>query len=317
MGVISGVPCEDDAIAIATEFFGESVLSCERFATGLRHWVYDVTLRDSLRSVVVRLSHPDHRAELAGGIYWHDRLASVGVPVARVLGSNTTADQPYMILERLDGTDIDNVLDELTSNQVSGAARSVAVMQRNAATMPRASGYGYALSYDTPLRASWRDVLQAHLERSREWVEAAGVVDTKWIDRTASELRRCSVLLSGVTPTAFLHDATTKNVIINAESVTGLVDVDEMAFGDPLWTVALTRMSLLSSERPTAYADEQIALIDSTTQARDRVDLYTALHCAAFLGEIGQTFNRTEPARVDHDYRQHLETLLSTLIQVA
>ncbi len=43
-------------------------------------------------------------------------------------------------------------------------------------------------------------------------------------------------------------------------------------------------------------------------------DLYTALHCVAFLGEIGQAFNRAEPEPVDEDYREHMEQTLASLL---
>ena len=82
-GRVSGpefAPSAKDAIQVAESFFAERVESCVRFTTGLRHWVYDVTLAESARRVVVRLSHPDHRRELAGGVFWHDQLAAAGVP---------------------------------------------------------------------------------------------------------------------------------------------------------------------------------------------------------------------------------------------
>ena len=42
---------------IVADVFGEQSKTCERFTTGLRHWVYDIVL-ESGRNVVVRLSHP-------------------------------------------------------------------------------------------------------------------------------------------------------------------------------------------------------------------------------------------------------------------
>ena len=50
------------------------------------------------------------------------------------------------------------------------------------------------------------------------------------------------------------------------------------------------------------------------TAPADRLDLYTALHCVAFLGEIGQAFNREEPEAIDEGYREQLEQTLTSLL---
>lgn len=299
---------------VAERFFAERVESCDRFTTGLRHWVYDVTLAESARRVVVRLSHPDHRRELAGGVFWHDQLAAADVPVAAVIAADVSADQPFMILERLAGTDIGNVFDTMSQDQIRSAAHAVAEMQRLTGALPHADGFGYALNYQSPLHRTWRDVLEASLDKSRRWIRSVGVVDEQWVAQVAALLDHRADLVVGVQPRAFLHDATTKNVIVDHGCVTGLVDVDEMAFGDPLWTVALTRMSLLSAGRSTAYADEQVDLVSASSDARDRVVLYTALHCLWFLGELGQAFNRDEPAPLDRAHQAHLEGVLSSLL---
>lgn len=307
-------PTSDDARRIAREVFGEQAASCERFTTGLRHWVFDVVLAESHRQVVVRLSHPDHRDELAGGVFWHRRLSDVGVPVAPILASDTSAEQPFMILERLAGTDIGNVIDDMSHDQVRGAALAVVEMQHNAARLPRADGFGYALDDQQPLHPSWTALLHWHLERSRTWITAAGLVNVSWADRVAELLERRSLLMEEIAPVAFLHDATTKNVIVHEGRVTGLVDVDQTGFGDPLWAPALTRASLLASGRRTDYADIQLAVLARTGAGSDLIDLYTALHCLAFLGEIGQTFNRDDPAAIDESARRHLESVLATLL---
>ena len=157
-------PTADDARRIAENVFGERPASCVRFTTGLRHWVYDVVLSDTGRNIVVRLSRPDHRRELAGGVFWHQQLEQIGVPVARVLASDVSAEQPYMILERLAGTDIGNVIDVMSADEIRTAAHAVVEMQLNTARLPLADGYGYALGYEDSLQTSWAKVLESSVE---------------------------------------------------------------------------------------------------------------------------------------------------------
>ncbi len=306
----SGQPSDIDASLIASRHFGESVSSCVRFTTGLRHWVYDVHLESGL-NVVVRLSHADNRSELAGGVLWSNRLTQVGVPVANVLAHDVVAEQPFMILERLPGSDLGNVFDDLTDDQIGSIGRAVADMHKRAATLPSATGYGYATDDSTQLHATWRSLLEGQVDRAHEWILAADVVSPAWSTNVRAALDRFPGL-DDVEPSAFLHDATTKNVIVHDGAVSGLVDVDEMAFGDPLWAVALTRMSLLAAERPTMLADVQAEALGSTDNAK--LDLYTSIFCLTFLGEIGQAFNKSEPPMVDQKHRHHLEALLDSML---
>ena len=81
-----------------------------------------------------------------------------------------------------------------------------------------------------------------------------------------------------------------------------------------VYEVALTRMALLSMRSPTDYVDAWCEAMEPGTAPADRLDLYTALHCVAFLGEIGQSFNREEPKATDAAYREHLEQTLASLL---
>jgi len=96
--------------------------------------------------------------------------------------------------------------------------------------------------------------------------------------------------LDALPPVPFLHDTTTKNVIVTQEgSFSGIVDVDDLCFGDPRYVVALTLASLIASGGPTAYVD---AWMNSANYRKDRIfQLYVALFIVDFMSEHGQEFN--------------------------
>ena len=300
---------------IARSVLGEEIDHLVRFPTGLTHWVYDVEL-NSGRQVVIRIASPRHRAELVGAMYWQERLLPLGVPLAEILFSDVDADLPYLILERLPGADLGNVYAELTSAQRTALALTVTGLQELAGRLAEANGFGYALAYDSNLHREWIDVLSASLRGGRSWIERAGVVDPAWADKVAVKLARLIDTFDDVHPRAFLHDVTTKNVIVEKGVLSGIVDVDSMAFGDPLWTVALTRMSLLALRQPLDYVDSQAeALSHATTMSAARLNLYTALHGLSFLGELGQAFNRDTPPALDLEHQRHLEETMSSLVR--
>lgn len=296
---------------IAAHVCGDSVDSCERFPTGLRNWVYDVTF-ESGRQVVVRMSHSENGAELDGGLFWTPMLVECGVPVASIIAHDTTCEQPYVVLERLPGTDLGNVFDTLSPDDLARIAGQVGAMQHAATSLPRGAGFGYALSYDTVLDETWPAVLEQQVDRAEQWIRTAGVVDPSHAESVRIQLGASTSLLNDVAPIAFLHDATTKNVIVDAGQVTGLVDVDTMAFGDPLWAVALTRMSLLSARREDTYIDLLVDAMGIRYQ-QARLDLYTRIFCLTFLGELGQAFNQPSTSPVDIAHQQHLESVFANL----
>lgn len=96
--------------------------------------------------------------------------------------------------------------------------------------------------------------------------------------------------------------------------MSGIVDVDVVCFGDPLFVVALTRMALLSRAYSTDYIDfwcDELAL-DAT--GRRALGVYTALFCVIFMGEIGQRFNRDEPIPADPVLVERYLTIFENLL---
>ncbi len=188
---------------------------------------------------------------------------------------------PVMIMERLPGTDLGHVYDRLSDDQKRRISAWVVDLQRRTATLPQGPGFGYAHSYDDPtLLPTWRDVLLASLERSRRRIESAGVVDVEVVERVESRLADFDDYLRRIEPIPFLHDTTTKNVIIDlqgngAPSGSGIVDVDSICFGDPLFTLALTRMALLAHGHDTAYIDHWERHLNLTAEQHARL---AALH---------------------------------------
>jgi Ser/Thr protein kinase RdoA (MazF antagonist) len=310
------VPTQDDASALARRLFGVGVREIARFPTGLCHYVYDVVLDDG-RNVVVRLASDETRAILAGGIYWHDRLRRVGVPIPALLYADLDPPGgfPVMVLERLPGRDLTFEYGNLTSDQKRSLARTIVGIQDRVGTLPQAAGFGFALSYDDAgLRTSWLDVVLADLERSRRRIIAAGIVDVAHVDRVGERVQTCAPYLRAVEPRPFLDDLTTKNVLVLNGALSGIVDTDCACFGDPLFTVALTWMALLGQRLETDYIDYWCQQLRLTREQEQALRLYTAVFCVGFLSELGQRFNKDEPAPVDPAYFHHLERTLDCLL---
>jgi aminoglycoside phosphotransferase (APT) family kinase protein len=84
-------------------------------------------------------------------------------------------------------------------------------------------------------------VLDANLARSRRLISAAGLFDLGLVDVMRAEVSARREEIDCVEPTPFLHDVTTRNVIVTpAGTFSGIVDVDDLCFGDPRYPAALT-----------------------------------------------------------------------------
>ena len=139
----------------------------------------------------------------------------------------------------------------------------------------------------------WSQVLDAHVARSRRRIADAGLFDIGLVDRVQSELTTMRDAIDRVGPTPFLHDTTTRNVIVTPEGgFSGIVDVDDVCFGDPRWPAALTMAVLMAQGGPVAYVK---AWLRHAGQTDDPVFwLYVSAFLLDLMSEHGQTFNGNE-----------------------
>ena len=135
-------------------------------------------------------------------------------------------------------------------------AFSLAAIQDKVITLRAGSGYGYARSLEGPFKdKTWSDVIARSLARSRRWIEDAGHFDPVIVDAVSNAARGFTNYFESIAPTPFLHDITTKNVIVADGKLSGIVDVDDLCFGDPLYLLGLINMALLAHEFDSDYLD--------------------------------------------------------------
>jgi aminoglycoside phosphotransferase (APT) family kinase protein len=314
---ISAEPTEQDAAVIAAEALGGAVEAAARFPTGSSHYVYDVRFAGGRRAVV-RISRREQIEDARGSVYWSRMLRPKGVPLPELLHVDLTMTRhpfPLVVLERLAGDDLGTVYDRLSRRELRILAERLAAVQDIVTALPAGRAFGYAPRDDGPFpHASWRDVVAASFARSRGRIRAAGLVDEGVVDAVEATAERFAGYLDRVPPTPFLHDITTKNVIVHAGLLSGIVDVDDLCFGDPLLLIALIRMALLAHGHDPVYVEEWLDIVRPDAQQRAVLDLYTLAHCIDFMGELGQLFNRAEAVSADPAYLARLHALHARLL---
>ncbi|KAA6490728.1 hypothetical protein EXN67_28035 [Rhizobium rhizogenes] len=280
------------AAAIASKAIGCAPAAVRRFTTGARHYVFDLQFAER-SPAVVRIGDPSARVEMAGAVYLSHLLRPGGVPLPAILAQDLDAEFPWLLLERFPGSDLGSVISDLTEEKLDKIASSVAHAQAIAGRTASAGRYGYAARPEHAPNDAWSQVLLANLARSRERIGSAGLFDVGLVDAVRHEVTARRGEIDRIEATPFLHDTTTKNVIVTREGAfSGIVDVDDLGFGDPRYPAALTLAALMAYGGPVSYVS---AWLRHAGQADDWLfRLYTTVLLLDLMGEHGNVFNGNE-----------------------
>jgi aminoglycoside phosphotransferase (APT) family kinase protein len=282
-------PDEKDAVAIATRALGLAPSSVRRFPTGMQHYVFEARYADRA-DVVVRIASEASRAKMAGALELSRLLLPLGAPLPKILAEGTAETPSWLILERLPGTDLGDLIATFDEAILDGVAQRVVAVQAVVARTPSAGRYGYAVRPKDAPWATWSDVLDASLARSRQRIGSGGCFDLTPVEQTRQRLEQLRQRIDRQPPIPFLHDTTTKNVIVTeAGEFSGVVDVDDLCFGDPRYAAALTLAVLMVFGGPQSYV---AAWLRRASAADDEIfRLYVNLFVLDLMSEQGHVFN--------------------------
>jgi len=317
---IAEEPGNELAQEIAASFAHRDIASVRRFSTGLCHYVFEAAVQGE-RPLVVRIAKPENERLLAGAVYWEKRLRTAGIPVARILHADLKKEQfpfAYLILERLDGNDLEDVYPRMSSKSQYRLGQQMAAIQSTIAAFPEGATFGDALSYDEPSRyASWQRVVEANIETCRGRIQGDSVLqvaDVALLESAASSLDQ---EFSKVEARPFLDDTTTKNVIVAPSGdLSGIVDVDTVCFGDRLFPLALTRAAFAKLGFDPVYTDAWAAMSHPDDKESRRLSFYTALFAAILLSEEGLRFNRTSAVDIGRTGIERLKELFAAQLKL-
>jgi RIO kinase 1 len=276
--------------------YNEEIKEIERLETGLCHYVYDISFyeRDNL---VIRIASQESKNLIDSGIYWLKYLSNLELPIPDLYHYNLEIDQPYMIISKLQGRDLAYVYDSLTGSEKEKLAREIVDIQRTISLLQPNDFFGYANKYhDETLRenTSWKQVIYDSIMKSKKLINQNNIFDSKYSDLLLSKLGKFDLYFSKIKPKAFLDDLTTKNVLLHQGKFTGIVDIDQVCFGDKIFHLALTKMALLAQESDTDYIDFMIEEYKLDKEELEILNFYVTVSCLGFMSELGQKFNKDE-----------------------
>ena len=226
-------PTVDDVQQIANSFLRQGELNIQRLPTGLCHYVFNV--QGEQQRFVIRICHPDNTSHLSGNLFWSTQLQKLSLPIPQIFKLSIEEQKySFMILEYIDCVDLGELVDQMSKDQKAEVVDQLIKFQRNADTLPEASGFGWGFHYNCPqLITSWNQIIENSLERARSWIQIVGQVDPTYVEEVRQLQDEFKGYFSTIQPRAFFHDLTTKNLLVSKSdySVMGFVDLDQMAFG--------------------------------------------------------------------------------------
>ncbi len=275
-------PDEKDAAHVTSHLTGEIVTSVSRLTTGNQNYVYAVDTEQS--TYVIRMTHK-FRDKFVSALYWQKQIIPLGVPLAKFIAQDLDGQYspfPALLMKRLPGADIGRAYPSLTAEQKKSIARQMVDIHAKLSVLPDGPKYGYT---PNPPHETWVDFLAKDLNVASDRISKAQIFDRNIINVAFSFLDSLKEDLLKIRPRPFMPDTTVKNVIVHEGTLMGIVDVDDICYGDPLFTLSLTYAGSEIDGLDTDYADAWARFLDLDLHAQRRLEFYRLLHTTWFMGE--------------------------------
>lgn len=262
---------------LCIQCLSEAPRSVERCAVGQGNYVFIVEC--SKTKYVVRLS--SERSAYDSTVYWLEQLASIEIPVPKIISKGRFGEFEYLILSYFEGKDIGLVYPQLSDNEKKEIAKEIVHIQNQVAAL-RLENVGP--------QWSWKSFIDDMLERAKKRIATNGYFEVEKVDRLWKSAEKLDKYFLSIEPIAYLDDVSTKNLLIHNGRISGIIDIDWIGIGDKLTYVAMTNMALLNMECDTDYVKyilDEMLLNDIQKKA---FLFYTLMFCVDFMGERGMQF---------------------------
>jgi hypothetical protein len=278
-------PNEQTITSILFAMTEEEVLSVTRMTTGEQHFVY--AIRTPETEYVLRLTDISKKHKFHSAVAWQKRLLPLGIPLAKFIKSDLDCQYspyPALLMMRLPGDDLVNIYSELTDANKKSLANEMVNIQALCRKLPEGSGYGILDSYnDSRIEKTWYQFLSKKLELYQQQITKTGIFNPQLAFDVLKIANDMEENFRMIRPLPFLWDASERNVLVHEGKIAGIVDVDEVCFGDPLLVIALTSTCLELEGLDTVYTDYWIEALHLDNPAQARLDFYRLFYALGFM----------------------------------
>ncbi len=303
MNIHNLTPNENAASSVVHLMTGEKVISVERMATGDQNFVYAV--KTSAAEYIIRMTDVNHKYKFQSAISWQKMLLPIGVPLAEFIQSDLDgkySPYPALLMHRLPGDDLINAYPRLTNEDKRNLANEMINIQALCTCLPEGPGFGILDSYDViPPDKSWHEFISNRLYLYKDHITKNAVFDPNMVSPVIESANSMEENFNIIKPTPFLWDASERNVLIHNGKISGIVDVDEICFGDLLLVIALTSTCLELEGHDTVYTDCWAETLHLDLAAQARLNFYKLFYAVAFMRKHAMQTANSKKALFDTD----------------
>jgi hypothetical protein len=294
-------PNEKIASAAVASMTNEIVLSSNRMATGDQHFVFAIQTEKS--EYVLRMTSMDQKRKFISGIYWQEKLIPLGVPLAKFIKTDLNAKYspfPALLMMRLLGDDLCNIYSSLTNFDKKNLANEMVKIQAATNELPDGLSFGITDSYETLIDdKSWYCFLLNRLKLFRGIIKENGIFDENGVTKVILITKDMEENFRKIRARPFLWDATERNVIVHKGKISGIVDVDDICFGDPLLVLGLTYAALENEGHDTLYTDYWAEALQLNKNERRRLAFYRLFYTVVFMRKHAMTTANRQKVNFD------------------
>lgn len=310
--IVDSEKTQDIAQKIIIDIMGLTPTDIKRFTNGYCHSVFYVKCQNN--EFVIRLTNKENEIYYLGSIKWLSELYRLGIPVPKILKNGQYGDIFYTIISFINGKDIGDVYHILNDFQKENIVKELVFIQGKIVNLPTQGLYGYTNSVENSFK-TWTEYLNSLVERSSERIKQNGIFNTDVCVKVKAILKKYEEYFMKISPKAFLDDITTKNVLVNNGKFVGIVDIDEICYGDHFLVIGLTNMALLKMKQDTKYIDYWLDELKADIIQRKIVYFYSLLYCVDFMGEQGMQFDNGNKVLYDKNIVKQLNTIYYDLME--
>lgn len=267
---------ESLAIEIAENVFGQKPEKIERAGVGIANYVYLIECRGT--RYVLRLNNEGNDYSETARLLASAEKA--GMPVSHVEASGFYKGANYIALTYISGQDLGIVYNKLSPQDKRNIARETVKLQKCAASIQCA---------EKP--RVWYNFIFEMLDQAEERIKSGGYFNNEKAAQLKTEAQKLMQYFSALKPVPYLDDISTKNLLIDGGHVSGVIDIDEIGYGDALTYIALMRVALLNMGYDDDICNFILDEMNADNPQRRAEVFYCLLYCTDFMGERGMTFN--------------------------
>lgn len=304
------LPNQYFATQIVTQMTPETVISSTRLTTGDQYYVFAVIT--SNENYILRMTTPDDQAKFEDAIYWQNKLIPLGIPLAPFIKTDLEgvySSFPALLMKQLPGDDLCNVYPQLTEQDKQNLAREVMAIHARTQELPDGPGYGMMSRYEqTPAYSTWYDFLISSLYSFVDTVKQNHLFDDIDVDTIVTLAHDFKSQLLAIPPRPFLWDVSDHNVLVDQGHISGIIDVDDICFGDHLCVIALTAVALKLEGYDCHYADYWANNLQLNEAQQHRLIFYRLYYCVMFMRKHAKMTPNQKTIEFDVSLLKHMFT---------